>query len=86
MHSKSSLLPAEPAGTITIARDDDDCLTYTVAQAARLAGVSVSYYYRAARQGLVPAKFLGRRIVVPKAALRRFLGVTEASSGGDEAA
>ena len=85
MHSKSSLLPAEPAGTINIARDNDDCLTYTVAQAARLAGVSVSYYYRAAHQGLVPAKFLGRRIVVPKAALRRFLGDTEAS-GGDEAA
>jgi hypothetical protein len=47
--------------------------------------VSVSYYYRAAHQGLVPAKFLGRRIVVPKAALRRFLGDTEVS-GGDEAA
>jgi excisionase family DNA binding protein len=86
MHSKSRLLPAEPAATITVARDDDDCLTYTVAQAARVAGVSVSYYYRAAHQGLVPAKFLGRRIVVPKAALRRFLGDTEASSGGDEAA
>jgi excisionase family DNA binding protein len=83
MQGKSSLLPAEPAATITVATDD--CLTYTVAQAARLAGVSVSYYYRAAHQGLVPAKFLGRRIVVPKAALRRFLGDTEAS-GGDEAA
>ena len=86
MHGKSSLLPALPAATVTIATDDDDCLTYTVAQAARLAGVSVSYYYRAAHQGLVPAKFLGRRIVVPKAALRRFLGDTEALRGGDEAA
>jgi excisionase family DNA binding protein len=84
MQGKSSLLPAERAATITVATDDD-CLTYTVAQAARLAGVSVSYYYRAAHQGLVPAKFLGRRIVVPKVALRRFLGDTEAS-GGDEAA
>ena len=85
MQGKSSLLPTEPAATITVATDDD-CLTYTVTQAARLAGVSVSYYYRAAHQGLVPAKFLGRRIVVPKAALHRFLGDTEASSGGDEAA
>jgi excisionase family DNA binding protein len=85
MHGKSSLLPAKPAATITVPTDDE-CLTYTVAQAARLAGVSVSYYYRAAHQGLVPAKFLGRRIVVPKAALHRFLGDTEASSGGDEAA
>ena len=85
MQGKSSLLPTEAAATITVATNDD-CLTYTVAQAARLAGVSISYYYRAAHQGLVPAKFLGRRIVVPKAALHRFLGDTEASSGGDEAA
>jgi excisionase family DNA binding protein len=85
MQGKSSLLPEDPAAAVTIAHDDSDCLTYTVAQAARLAGVSVSYYYRAAHQGLVPAKFFGRRIVVPKAALRRFLGDTEAS-GGDEAA
>jgi excisionase family DNA binding protein len=86
MQRKSSLLPADPAATITVATDDEDCLTYTVAQAARLAGVSVSYYHRAAHHGLVPAKFLGRRIVVPKAALHRFLGDTAASSDGDEAA
>ena len=86
MHGKSRLLPAESTATVTVATDDGVCLTYTVAQAARLAGVSVSYYYRAAHQGLVPAKFLGRRIVVPKMALRRFLGYIEASSGGDEAA
>jgi excisionase family DNA binding protein len=86
MQGKSSLLPADRAAPVTVATDDHDCLTYTVIQAARLAGVSISYYYRAAHQGLVPAKFLGRRIVVPKAALRRFLGDTEASSGGDEAA
>jgi excisionase family DNA binding protein len=85
MHGKSSLLPADRAAPITVATGDDDCLTYTVAQAARLAGVSVSYYYRAAHQGLVPAKFLGRRIVVPKAALRQFLGASEASSDGGEA-
>ena len=86
MQGKSSLLPADRAAPTTVAPDDDNCLTYTVTQAARLAGVSISYYYRATHQGLVPAKFLGRRIVVPKAALHRFLGDTEASSGGDEAA
>ena len=53
MQGKSSLLPAEPAAPVTVAADNGDCLTYTVAQAARLAGVSVSYYYRAAHQGLV---------------------------------
>jgi hypothetical protein len=31
MHGKSSLLPAEPAATITVATNDD-CLTYTVAR------------------------------------------------------
>lgn len=86
MQGKSSLLPTDRAAPITVATGEDDCLTYTVTQAARLAGVSVSYYYRAAHQGLVPAKFLGRRIVVPKAALRRFLGDSEAATGGDEAA
>ena len=84
MQGKSSLLPAEPAATITVT--NDDCLTYTVAQAARLAGVSVSYYYRAAHQGLVPAKFLGRRIVVPKAALHQFLVEPQATPTGGEAA
>ena len=85
MHADSSLLPAQPAVTVAVATDDD-CLTYTVAQAARRAGLSVSYYYRAAHQGLVPAKFIGRRIVVPKAALHLFLGETRAAPAGGEAA
>jgi hypothetical protein len=33
MQGKSSLLPTEAAATITVATNDD-CLTYTVAQAA----------------------------------------------------
>jgi excisionase family DNA binding protein len=85
MQGNSSLLPAEPAATVAVG-SDDDCLTYTVAQAARRAGVSASYYYRAAHQGLVPAKFLGRRIVVPKAALHQFLGESQAAPVGGEAA
>lgn len=35
MQGKSSLLPTEAAATSTVATNDD-CLTYTVAQAARL--------------------------------------------------
>jgi excisionase family DNA binding protein len=85
MQGDSSLLPAEPAATVAVA-SNDDCLTYTVAQAARRAGLSVSYYYRAAHQGLVPAKFIGRRIVVPKAALHQFLGEPEAAPAGGDAA
>jgi excisionase family DNA binding protein len=85
MQSDSSLLPAQ-ATPFTAVDSGDDCLTYTVAQAARRAGLSVSYYYRAARQGLVPAKFIGRRIVVPKAALHQFLGEPAATPTGGEAA
>jgi excisionase family DNA binding protein len=85
MQSDSSLLPAQ-ATPSTAVDGGDDCLTYTVAQAARRAGLSVSYYYRAARQGLVPAKFIGRRIVVPKAALHQFLGEPQATPTGGEAA
>ena len=85
MQGDSIRLSAQPAVTVAVATDDD-CLTYTVAQAARRAGVSASYYYRAAHQGLVPAKFIGRRIVVPKAALHLFLGGTEAAPAGGEAA
>jgi excisionase family DNA binding protein len=85
MQGNSSLLPAEPAASVAVA-SDDDCLTYTVAQAARRAGLSVSYYYRAAHQGLVPAKFIGRRIVVPKVALHQFLGEPQATPTGGEAA
>jgi excisionase family DNA binding protein len=85
MQGNSSLLPPEPAAAVAVA-SDDDCLTYTVAQAARRAGLSVSYYYRAAHQGLVPAKFIGRRIVVPKAALHQFLGEPQATTAGGEAA
>jgi excisionase family DNA binding protein len=85
MQGNSSPLPAEPAASVAVA-SDDDCLTYTVAQAARRAGLSVSYYYRTAHQGLVPAKFIGRRIVVPKAALHQFLGDLQATPAGGEAA
>ena len=85
MQSDSSLLPAQ-ATPATAIGGGDDCLTYTVAQAARRAGLSVSYYYRAAHQGLVPAKFIGRRIVVPKTALHQFLGEPHATRTGGEAA
>ena len=85
MQSDSSLLPAQ-ATPSAAADGGDDCLTYTVAQAARRAGLSVSYYYRAARQGLVPAKFIGRRILVPKAALHQFLGEPPGDPTGGEPA
>jgi excisionase family DNA binding protein len=46
-----------------------------VPDAARLLGVSARTYYAAAARGEVPAIRIGRRLVVPEAALRRFLDV-----------
>ena len=48
--------------------------SYTVAEAARIVGVSPRSYYQAAARGEVPADRIGRRLVVPVAALERFLG------------
>jgi excisionase family DNA binding protein len=44
-----------------------------VPEAAKLLGVSARTYYQAAARGEVPAVRVGRRIVVPGLALRRFL-------------
>jgi excisionase family DNA binding protein len=46
----------------------------TVPEAARLLRCSASTYYGAARRGEVPAIRIGRRLVVPGAALARLLG------------
>jgi excisionase family DNA binding protein len=48
-----------------------------VPEAAALLGVSASTYYAAAARGEVPVVRVGRRLVVPGAALARLLG------GGD---
>jgi excisionase family DNA binding protein len=44
-----------------------------VPEAAALLGVSASTYYSAAARGEVPAVRIGRRLVVPGAALARLL-------------
>jgi excisionase family DNA binding protein len=51
--------------------------TYTVEEAARLLGVSRGVGYEAARRGELPTIRLGRRLLVPKVALERMLGITE---------
>ena len=48
-------------------------LVYTVPEAARLMRVSPRTYYQAAARGEVPAIRVGRRLLVPEAALSRFL-------------
>jgi excisionase family DNA binding protein len=48
-------------------------LTVTVEEAAVLLGVSRSSAYQAVRTGELPARRLGRRLVIPAAALTRWL-------------
>jgi excisionase family DNA binding protein len=52
-------------------------MTYTIEEAARLCGVSRGVGYEAARRGELPTIRLGRRLLVPKVALARMLGITE---------
>jgi len=57
----------------------EDRLVFTVEEAAALLGISRSFAYEAVQRGEIPSMRIGRRILVPKAALQRFL---EASGGG----
>ena len=53
---------------------DDDRLTYTLAEAAGRLGISTSLAYEAAHRGELPVCRIGRRMLVPRAALLRLLG------------
>ncbi len=51
----------------------DDRLTWTVAEAARLLGISRASAYEAVHRGELPVRTIGRRMLVPRAALLRLL-------------
>jgi excisionase family DNA binding protein len=53
---------------------DDGRLTWTVTEAAKLLGISPTTAYEAARRGELPVRVIGRRMLVPRAALLRLLG------------
>jgi excisionase family DNA binding protein len=58
--------PAEtPAG--------EERLTYTLNEAARRLGISRALAYEAANRGELPVCRIGRRVLVPRAALLRLL-------------
>jgi len=52
-------------------------LTLTVEEAATLLGISRSFAYEAVTRGEIPSIRIGRRILVPKAALQRMVGARE---------
>jgi excisionase family DNA binding protein len=55
-------------------------LTWTVEEAAAALGVSRAFAYDAVRRGEIPAIKIGRRILVPRSALRQLLENPTASS------
>ncbi|HEV3194235.1 MAG TPA: helix-turn-helix domain-containing protein [Polyangiaceae bacterium] len=48
-------------------------LTFTVSQAAKLLGLSRNVAYEAVARGEIPSLRIGRRLLVPRAALERLL-------------
>jgi excisionase family DNA binding protein len=52
---------------------DDDRLTLTVKEAARLLGLGETKTYNLARDGKIPALRFGRRIVIPRRRFERWL-------------
>ena len=51
----------------------DNRLTWTIAEAAGLLGISRASAYEAAHRGELPVKVIGRRMLVPRVALLRLL-------------
>ncbi|MDP2859330.1 MAG: helix-turn-helix domain-containing protein [Bacillota bacterium] len=52
-----------------------ECLTYTVGEAAKAIGVGRSLAYELVRRGDLRTVHVGRRILVPRDAVRDFLGL-----------
>ena len=53
--------------------EQEDKLVYSVTEIAKLLGIGRSKAYELVRSGTIPSLRLGRRIVIPKLALSRFL-------------
>jgi excisionase family DNA binding protein len=53
-------------------------LTLTVEEAAERLGISRNHAYASVKSGAIPAIRIGRRLLVPKAALERKLAIQDA--------
>ena len=58
-------------------------LTLTVQEAATLLGIGRNSAYEAIKTGTIPSVQIGRRILVPRAALERMLMVPKETEDGD---
>lgn len=59
-------------------RDNADRQTLTVEEAAALLGIGRNSAYQAVASGQLPVIRIGRRLLVPRAALERLLAETQA--------
>ena len=66
---------AEKALALRKSRDQDECLTITIPEAARRLGIGRNQGYECARRGEIPTIRLGKRMVVPLAAFEAMLAV-----------
>ena len=57
----------------TVERDSNDSLVLTAGETARLLRLSKTTVYDQIRQGSIPSIRIGKRILIPKAALMRKL-------------
>ena len=67
---RASTEPSQDASMV----QDDGRLTYTLTEAASRLGISRALAYEAAHRGELPVCRIGRRMLVPRAALLRLLG------------
>lgn len=72
---ETALKPQQPHGN----GSQNARLTMTVLEAAGVLGLSKGAAYEAAKTGAIPTLRIGRRILVPRAALERLLS----SAGGN---
>jgi excisionase family DNA binding protein len=72
--------PAEHGGMVSTMTE---ALTMKVPEAARVLGISRGHAYAAAADGTLPTIRIGRRLLVPRAALERLLDLDrEAEAAG----
>jgi len=72
---------ASVTASIGTAQTSDDRLVYTVAEAGELLGISRAFAYELVARGELPVIRLGRRRLVPKAALLTLVNQTGAEGG-----
>ena len=56
-----------------MAKNKENCLTYSIAEAADKLGIGKNQAYEAARRGEIPTIKIGKRVLVPRVPFDRML-------------